>query len=343
MQIQSFVKNAVYTTAHVSGLSRALALRYRGRGIIFALHSIVDDAAFHPDHTLRCPASKLEWILRRLRRQGWDFVTLDEAVQRLHAPTSHPFAAFTFDDGYADNLARALPIMERYSAPFTVYVTTGMITREIDAWWFGLTALIRLRDRISVPELGRVFECADKAGKEATYSALETAIHRDFDLLPTIRQAIKSAAIDISAEVDKEALTDRQLRLLAWHPLVSIGGHTTTHANLARASAAAVRSEMVENRRFLEKLTGKTITHNAYPFGHSGACGEREAEISRSVGFTTSATTRAGMVFAKHSNHLHALPRVCLTRNENASTLHCKLNGLSRAINSRFGDPVALM
>jgi peptidoglycan/xylan/chitin deacetylase (PgdA/CDA1 family) len=343
VQVQSFVKNAVYTTAHVSGLSRALALRYRGRGVIFALHSIAGDGAFHPDHTLRCPAGKLEWILRRLRQQGFDFVTLDEAVRRLSAPTSQPFAAFTFDDGYADNLSRALPIMERYAAPFTVYVTTGMITREIDAWWFGLTALIRSRDRIAVPELGRVFDCADEAGKHAAYSALETAIHRDFDLLPAIRQAIQDDGIDIGAEVDKEALTERQLQLLAWHPLVSIGGHTTTHTNLARASAATVRSEMIENRSFLEKLTGKPISHNAYPFGHSGACGEREADISRAVGFTTAVTTRAGMIFAEHRDHLHALPRICLTRNENASTLHCKLNGLSRAINSRFGDPVALM
>lgn len=59
MQVPSIVKSAVYTTAYASGLSRALAHRYRGRGIIFALHSIVDDEAFHPDHTLRCPVGKL--------------------------------------------------------------------------------------------------------------------------------------------------------------------------------------------------------------------------------------------------------------------------------------------
>ena len=48
MAVPASVKSAVYTTAHFSGLSRALALRYRGRGIIFALHSVVDDDAFHP-------------------------------------------------------------------------------------------------------------------------------------------------------------------------------------------------------------------------------------------------------------------------------------------------------
>jgi peptidoglycan/xylan/chitin deacetylase (PgdA/CDA1 family) len=343
LRVPAFVKSAIYTTAHVSGISRALGHRYRGRGIIFALHSVVDDDSFHPDDSLRCPVGKLEWILRRLQRQGVDFVTLDEAVARLGTSSTGPFAAFTFDDGFADNLTHALPIMEKFAAPFTVFVTTGMITRDIDAWWFGLAALVRSRDQVEIPEIGISFRCADRATKKLAYLAIETAVHWNFDLLPAVRDAIRSAGIEIRALVDCEGLTETQLRVLSRHSLVSIGGHTTTHTNLARATAATVRSEMAENRRFLEELTGAAIIHNAYPFGHSGACGDREAEISRSLGFRTAVTTRPGMLFREHRNHLHALPRICLERQESATTLHCKLNGFSRAINSRLGDPVARM
>jgi peptidoglycan/xylan/chitin deacetylase (PgdA/CDA1 family) len=342
MQVPSAVKNAVYTTAHVSGLSRALALRYRGRGIIFALHSVVEDGAVHPDHTLRCPVGKLEWILRRLRERRIEFVTLDEAVERLSLPPARPFAAFTFDDGYADNLTNALPVMDKFAAPFTVYVPTGMVSRAIDAWWFGLAELVRRHERVDIPTLGRL-ECADAESKKRAYSTVERAIHTDFRLLPALREAIAAAGIEITALVEREALCERQLRALSQHPLVTIGGHTTTHPNLARAPESRVRSEMAENREFLERVTGKAVAHQAYPFGHAGACGQREAEISRALGFRTAVTTRAGMLFSEHRDHLHALPRVCLTQSENASTLHCKLNGLSRAINSRFGDPVARM
>jgi peptidoglycan/xylan/chitin deacetylase (PgdA/CDA1 family) len=342
MQVPETVKSAVYATAHVSGLSRALALRYRGRGIIFALHSIVDDDAFHPDRTLRCPVGRLDWILHRLRQQKVDFVTLDEAVERLSAPSARPFVAFTFDDGFADNLTKALPVMEKYAAPFTVYVTTGMISRDIDAWWFGLAELIRRRERIELPTLGH-FSCADRTGKQRTYAAIEAAVHANFDLLPAVREALHAAGIQISTLVDREALTEQQLRTLARHPLVTIGGHTTTHRNLARAPAATVHAEMAENRRFLQDLTRAPVDHNAYPFGHAGACDGREAAISRSVGFRTAVTTRAGMLFPDHLDHLHALPRVCLSADENTSTLQCKLNGLSRAINSRLGDPIARM
>lgn len=347
MQLQpfaksTFVKQAVYATAHVSGLSRALALRYRGCGVIFALHSIVEDGAFYPDETLRCPVGKLEWTLRRLRQQGIDFVTMDEAVKRLSVPSARQFAAFTFDDGFADNLTHALPMMEKFGAPFTLYVNTGMITREIDAWWFGVAALIRAHDRFDLPGLGH-FRCVDAAAKQQAYVAIETAIHDNFDLLPAIRQTVADAGIKIDAEVDREALTLQQLREVSRHPLVTIGGHTTTHRNLARASATAVRSEMAENREFLEQITDTAVNHNAYPFGHSGACGDREAEISQSLGFRTAVTTRVGTLFPEHRDHLHALPRISLTRHETTSTLHCKLNGFNRAINSRFGDPVARM
>ncbi len=341
--IHPLIKSGVYVTAHVTGLSRALALRYRGRGIIFALHSVTAGDTFCPDDLmLRCPASKLEWILRRLRQLQLDFVTLDEAVARLEAPAARPFVALTLDDGYADNLTNALPVMEKFAVPFTVFVTTGMITREIDAWWFGLSALVRSRDRIELPKLGR-FECADQTAKRRAYAVIADAIHADFDVLPEVREAIARAGIEIPALVDQEALSERQLRMLAQHPLATIGGHTTTHLNLKRASAERVRAEMADNRKFLQDITGQRIDHNAYPFGHSGACGEREAEISRSLGFRTAVTTRAGTIFPEHRHHLHALPRVCLTADESTATLQCKLNGLSRAVNSRFGDPVALM
>jgi hypothetical protein len=53
-------------------------------------------------------------------------------------------------------VARALPIMERFVAPFIVYVTTGMITRTIDARWFGLGVLIGRHAHVELPGLGEV-------------------------------------------------------------------------------------------------------------------------------------------------------------------------------------------
>jgi peptidoglycan/xylan/chitin deacetylase (PgdA/CDA1 family) len=341
--VRSFVKASVSVGAHLTGLSRVIAARYRGRGMIFALHSIVDDVAAYPDDSLRCSVSQLAWTLHWLQRQGVEFVSLDEAVERLSTRVTRPFAAFTFDDGYADNLTHALPVMQRFGAPFTVYVTTGMVTREIDAWWFGLAALVRSQERIDLPDLGRRFECPDPARKKRTFRAIESAIHNDFAVLPHVRAAIADQGIDCGALVEREALTEQQLRRLAQHPLATIGGHTTTHTNLAQASATTVAWEMAENRKFLQAKTDTSVEHFAYPFGHRRACGTREAEISRSVGFRTAATTLPGALFPEHAHHLHGLPRLHLACDDTRATLRCKVDGVYQAIQSRWGNPVARM
>jgi peptidoglycan/xylan/chitin deacetylase (PgdA/CDA1 family) len=341
--MRDLVRTAIVVGTRFSGLSRLVAARYRGRGLIFAAHSIVDDDAFYPDYALRCSVGQLEWTLRWLRDEGFDFVTLDEAVRRLQGDNPRRFACFTFDDGYADNLTRLLPIMERFDAPFTVFVTTGMITREIDAWWFGLAALVRSHDRVEVPAARLSLDCVGPERKKAAFKTVETVIHQDFSLLPHLREAIANSTIDCRALVDREALTQDQLRRLARHPLVTIGGHTTTHPNLAHVSAAGVHWEMAENRKFLQDTTGQAVEHFAYPFGHERACGEREARICREVGFRTAVTTRVGALFADHAHDPHALPRMWLAGDDTSSTLRCKVDGVYRAINSRLGNPVARM
>jgi hypothetical protein len=187
------------------------------------------------------------------------------------------------------------------------------------------------------------FECPDPFRKRIAFRRLESLIHRDFSLLPYLREAIAKNAIDCRALVDREALTEDQLRHLSRHPLVTIGGHTMTHANLAQAPASVVHRGMAENRRFLQEVTRQPVEHFAYPFGHERACGDREARICRELGFRTALTTRPAALFAQHAHDLHALPRLHLACDDTPSTLRCKVDGVYRAIQSRFGDPVVRM
>src|ERR1700752_2782697 len=52
VRLRSLVRRSTPVVAHRSGLSRAIGHRYRGRGVIFMLHSIVDDSMFYPQAML---------------------------------------------------------------------------------------------------------------------------------------------------------------------------------------------------------------------------------------------------------------------------------------------------
>jgi peptidoglycan/xylan/chitin deacetylase (PgdA/CDA1 family) len=338
---RTLLKSAAPAIARYSGIGRALAFRYGGPGTIFLLHSVVPENASHPEFT-RCPASVLEGALSWLRDAGVRFVSLDAALDILAGrAAAERFCVFTFDDGYADNLTQVLPIMERFNAPFTVYVTTGMMTGEVDtAWWFGLAAWIRGRSRVDVPEFGRRFDCPDPPSKERAFAAIAALAETDSDWLAAVKAALSAGGVDCQAAARSEGLTTEQLQRLAASPLVTIGAHSVRHIRLALASASDVEREMADSRHLLENIVQSEVRHFAYPFG---ACGPREAQIAQSVGFRTAVTTQRGTLFPQHLDHPYALPREPILSKETASSLRCKIDGTYRAFHSRLGDPVAHM
>ena len=64
------------------------------------------------------------WTLRRLGLRG---VSTSEGIARLSNGTSRGCVVFTFDDGYADTLTTAAPLMKQYGFGATCYVVSGAV------------------------------------------------------------------------------------------------------------------------------------------------------------------------------------------------------------------------
>jgi peptidoglycan/xylan/chitin deacetylase (PgdA/CDA1 family) len=64
------------------------------------------------------------WMLRRLGLRG---VSTGEGITRLHNGTARGCVAFTFDDGYADTLTAAAPLLRRYGFGATCYVVSDTL------------------------------------------------------------------------------------------------------------------------------------------------------------------------------------------------------------------------
>ncbi len=70
---------------------------------------------------------------RMLRRLGLRGVTLSEGMAALKNGTSNRCVVLTFDDGYADNLINAAPILKQFGFHATCYVVSGRIGAH-NAW-----------------------------------------------------------------------------------------------------------------------------------------------------------------------------------------------------------------
>lgn len=80
---------------------------------------------------------QLQWLSR------WKKVV--RLYQTLRAPASERLVAITFDDGFRDNLTVALPLLEKYNLPMTLFVTAGFLGKP------GYLSYDELRDMASHP------------------------------------------------------------------------------------------------------------------------------------------------------------------------------------------------
>lgn len=96
-----------------------------GRAPIFVLfyHRVADEHPSGWSLSTRRFAQQIGWLRRRCQ-----LVSLDEAQQRIASGRNdRPVASITFDDGYADNSAFALPLLIRQRIPFTYFVSLHQV------------------------------------------------------------------------------------------------------------------------------------------------------------------------------------------------------------------------
>ena len=132
----------------------------QGRGAILTLHHVRPAPAtgFRPNALLEIEPDFLERVVKLVRAEGYEIVSLDEAVERLASHRPSPFfVVLTFDDGYRDNLDHAWPVLGRHQVPWTMFVTPGFADRTARLWWLELEEAIRVLPRFSLDWPGGVF------------------------------------------------------------------------------------------------------------------------------------------------------------------------------------------
>jgi peptidoglycan/xylan/chitin deacetylase (PgdA/CDA1 family) len=270
-------------------------------------------------------------ILRRRRR----VLQLRELVGQLAAGELSPdCAVVTFDDGYADNLCLAKPLLDRFAVPATVFVTTGAVGRKKEYYWDELGRLLLQPGLLPVTlhlELaGKTHDWALQSA--ASYSKDDAAAYKQWlawQAPPTKRHALylelwhllqpmeedvceqvlahlrSWAGIPADMRNDRRTLTEGELRMLAAGDLVEIGAHSITHASLPTQTSVVRDDEIRQSKASLERWLGRPITSFAYPYGDHD---EASVEAVRRAGFVCACTTVNDAVH-RNANHFR-LPRI---------------------------------
>jgi len=308
---------------YYSGASQALNTMLGGMGAIFMLHHVRPNGAarhgFAPNSGLEITPQFLDAVIRYVVAKGYDLVSLEEAASRLRGdvPSLRPFAVFTLDDGYEDNFVHAWPVFRRHDCPFTIFVAPAIVDGTCELWWRGLEAVIAGAPQIRgiLEGSGFEFDTLSDAGKQSAFKRLYWPVRN----LPErrqrewIRQFCTHHGVDLDAQCRSEAMTWDEMRQIAADPLCTIGAHTINHYAMARLPQEEALSEAIVSRhRIADELGGRTPHVFAFPYGDPESAGPRDFDLIREAGFAAAVTTRKGLIFSAHKDHLTALPRLSL-------------------------------
>jgi len=148
---------------YYSGASQAARGLLRGKGAIFMLHHVRPGGGlqkgFAPNSLLEITPEFLDAVIRLVKQHGYELVSMDGVLERLASDVpAAPFAAFTLDDAYRDNLLHARPVFRRHNCPFTIYASPAIQDGVCELWWRGLESGIAGSTRLSGEIAGEPFD-----------------------------------------------------------------------------------------------------------------------------------------------------------------------------------------
>jgi peptidoglycan/xylan/chitin deacetylase (PgdA/CDA1 family) len=188
--------------------------------------------------------------------------------------------AITFDDGYADNLYEAAPILKRYHCPATVFATTGHTGTFNEFFWDDLDRILLSPGKLPQKSAAHGIDLKDSAdfdGRSPAWNVLHstdpTPRHEAYRQLTTKLHSLPAEARqDILHQLQSWAkvpfrnshrmMSAEEMKSLTNDGLITIGGHTVDHPRLSSESLELQRSQIELNRWQL----GSPAAFS-YPFG----------------------------------------------------------------------------
>lgn len=250
--------------------------RFRPRGLVLLYHRVAEiDEGFEDPFLLSVSPRRFEQHLEILHRTA-NIMPVGELLRAAHQGRLAPRSvALSFDDGYADSLYAAKPLLEANDASATVFVVAGSLGGTF--WWDELLDTIArprsLPARLRLTVRDRIH---DWSLDDADRGQRDRLLRQIYRLLRELDAAERRAVLDRLASwcPEKPAipnhrrpLTSKELGELAAGGLIDIGAHGMTHRPLSGLSDTEQYDEIARSKAVLEEALGTTVTSFSYPYG----------------------------------------------------------------------------
>ncbi len=312
----------------------------RQRLLILCYHGVSLQDEHEWDPALFVTPAFLRRRFEILRDSEYVVLPLGDAVRSLRNGTLPPRSVtITFDDGGYNFFAGAAPLLEEFDYPATVYLTTYYCVHQ------------RPILRLTIHYL--LWRARSQALPAGTLSGQDDPIPlRDARQREQLTARLLMEARTLSGEREAQQVWLAQLaeRLrIDWENIVrnrlfhlmtpeeaadiarrGFDVQLHTHRHRTPREESAFRSEVLENRRIVEEVTGRSATHFCYP---SGDVDPVFLPWLRDLNVETATTCSVALANAKHDSLL--LPRYIDTTGQTEVMFEGWLSGTAELLNWR--------
>jgi peptidoglycan/xylan/chitin deacetylase (PgdA/CDA1 family) len=269
-------------------------------------------------------------------RRHYHVVPLSEIAAAARSGTTLPrrSVGLTFDDGYANNVTRAAPVLSRFHMRATLFLATDYIGGTDPFWWDELAGIISEANprRYDADETWGAIDLGSEAG-------VARLLHQGRLLLEAARRNVRRQLLDSLGGVllgnRKKPAYQEELRPATWKELggasevFEYGGHTAEHRVLDRLEAGETIEDLRRCRVALQdRLGAHAVPSFCYP---AGRVTDAVATLVRGAGFTTAVTSESKMRLSRHqlaAADRWQLPRATVTAGSSTSLLAATIAGI---------------
>jgi peptidoglycan/xylan/chitin deacetylase (PgdA/CDA1 family) len=275
------------------------------RGAVILMYHRVVELADDPLQLTVTPAQFVQQM-DYIQRSGMP-LRLGEVAAALQQRTLPQRAvAVTFDDGYIDNFTEALPVLQTYHVPATIFTVSSKVDTPHEMWWDDLERILLCTPDLPVQLTMEIRE-QNCAWPTDTFQNRHTAYRALHQVLKPLSIAERQTALEAlrrwagvgqAGRPAYRIMNTNELRQAIGSGVIDIGGHTVNHPRLAALPPEAQRVEIIEGRKQLTQILGLAPTTFAYPYGTPQDFTPETARLVREAGFSAAVTTVHGSVEA---------------------------------------------